>query len=72
LVDATNGYLLPSGDADALYEAVRAFHRSGLQERMAMATASYERCLNGFAWPAVTRTFLDTFNEVIRSERRSA
>lgn len=72
LVDATNGYLLPSGDADALYEAVRAFHRSGVQERMAMASASYERCLNGFAWPAVTRTFLETFNEVVRSERSSA
>lgn len=66
LVDATNGYLLPSGDADALHEAVTGFQRATAEEREAMAKASYERCAAGFAWPTVTRIFLDLFEEVAR------
>jgi glycosyltransferase involved in cell wall biosynthesis len=67
LVDATNGYLLPSGDEDALYKAVCRFYSASVDERSALAAASYERCAAGFAWPSITRRFLVLFEEVARS-----
>jgi len=70
LVDATNGHLLPSGDADALYDAINAFIASSPAERSAMGAASYARCAGQFAWPAVTGRFVELFEEVaIRNAR---
>lgn len=64
LVDAQNGYLLPSGDADALYAAICSFQRASPVERQHMAAVSYQRCAERFAWPAVTQQFLRLFEQV--------
>ena len=64
LVNHTNGYLIPSGDAGALYEAIMAFCRTGAAAREAMSHASYARCSSRFGWPQVTSEFLALFEEV--------
>ena len=64
LVNHTNGYLIPSGDAGALYEAIMAFCRTGAAAREAMGHASYARCSSRFGWPQVTSEFLALFEEV--------
>lgn len=70
LVDGTNGYLIPSGDPEALEAAVDRFVRTGADERTSMAAASYARCAAGFAWPAVTRRFLELFEGIATAAAR--
>ncbi|MBX2973266.1 MAG: glycosyltransferase family 4 protein [Flavobacteriales bacterium] len=70
LVDKSNGWLLPSGDAEALYSAVNELLRSTPEQRAAMAHASYERCARQFAWPQVTHRFVDLFEEVAQASRQ--
>jgi glycosyltransferase involved in cell wall biosynthesis len=70
LVDASNGHLLPSGDADALYAAVVAFIGSTTAQRRAMGEASYARCAERFAWPMVTQGFVELFESVGRRPER--
>lgn len=64
LVDEGNGYLIRSGDAEALYRAVRAFMAASPAERGRMAEVSRARCAERFAWPEVTKGFIALFNEV--------
>lgn len=66
LVDATNGGLLPSGDAEALYEALKRMLSASSEERRAMGEASYQRCAERFAWPRVTERFLELFIPGVR------
>ncbi|MBL7950704.1 MAG: glycosyltransferase family 4 protein [Flavobacteriales bacterium] len=58
LVDKHNGYLLPKGDADALYKAVVEFSRSPVERRRSMARASWERAADRFQWRKVTTEFV--------------
>jgi glycosyltransferase involved in cell wall biosynthesis len=61
LVNPHNGYLLPPGDANALYEAVTAFAERSPGVREKMGAYSYERVKERFSWPTVTGQFLDLF-----------
>ena len=70
LVDASNGHLLPSGDADALYAAVVAFIGSTTAQRRAMGETSYTRCAERFTWPMVTQGFVELFESVGRRPER--
>jgi glycosyltransferase involved in cell wall biosynthesis len=64
LVDATNGYLLPKGDVDALYTALLAFVGLSLESRRALAEASWQRARARFDWTAVTQQFIALFQKV--------
>ncbi len=64
LVDTSNGYLLPKGDADALYGAVLKLLELDHAERTALGSASYAKVLKRFSWPAVTQETLAVLNEV--------
>ena len=64
LVDGLNGYLLPKGNADALYTAVMEFNAMPEQQRAKMGAASLERVTKRFTWPAVTEEFIALFNRV--------
>ena len=64
LVDGLNGYLLPKGNADALYTAVMEFNAMPDQQRAKMGAASLERVTKRFTWPAVTEEFIALFNRV--------
>ncbi|MCB0769675.1 MAG: glycosyltransferase family 4 protein [Flavobacteriales bacterium] len=68
LVDGRNGYLLPKGDAEALYQALIEFEALSPERRVAMGEASRERAQRRFAWPAVTDDFVALFKKV--AERR--
>jgi len=64
LVDGRNGFLLPKGNADALYTAVTEFGAMPEKQRAKMGAASLERVVNRFTWPAVTKEFITLFNRV--------
>lgn len=72
LVDATNGHLLPPGDADALYAAIRAFADMGAEAHAAMGAVSLDRVRAKFAWPAVTRQYIELFASLITPAPRAA
>lgn len=61
LVDAGNGYLLPKGDADALYAAVIAFAAMEPSRREALGKASWERARSRFDWRPVSAGFMELF-----------
>lgn len=65
LVDPGNGYLLPKGDAEALYRAVLAFVDSTAEQREAMGMASWERARSRFDWPAVSAEFMELFRRTV-------
>lgn len=67
LVDGSNGYLLPKGDPEALYQAVIAFGALNADQRQAMALSSRQRVQERFTWSAVTAEFLSLFQLVDRS-----
>lgn len=62
LVDASNGYLLPPGDVDALYKAVLDLLDRSSAERNSMGQRSFDRVRSGFNWPVVTDRFVAMFN----------
>ncbi len=64
LVDGTNGFLLPPGDVDALYNAVVTFGRMSVEERQEMSSASRARALEKFSWPMVSQEFLRLFKDL--------
>lgn len=61
LVTPHNGYLLPPGDAAALYDAVVAFADRSWEVHAQMGAYSYHRVNELFSWPAVTRNFVGLF-----------
>ena len=67
LVDPRNGYLLPPGDADALYDAVLSFTERGSEVHAKMGANSLERVEQRFSWPAVTQEFLALFRRVAQT-----
>lgn len=64
LVSPHNGYLLPPGDAEQLYNAVLAFASRSLEVRAKMGAYSYERVKEVFSWPVVVKGFERLFAEV--------
>lgn len=70
LVDGRNGYLLPKGNAAALYTAIMEFNAMPEQQRAKMGAASLERVIRRFTWPAVTEEFITLFNRIAASGRQ--
>lgn len=66
LVSPHNGYLLPPGDADQLYNAVLAFASRSPEVRGKMGAYSYERVKEVFSWPVVVKRFEGLFEELGR------
>ena len=64
LVSPHNGYLLPPGDADQLYNAVMAFASRSSGVRAKMGAYSYERVKEVFSWPVVVNGFENLFAQV--------
>ena len=69
LVDVNNGYLLPAGDANALYHAVRSFAGLPRETRERMGAASYERVKEHFTWILVTGRFEELFSSLTATPR---
>jgi glycosyltransferase involved in cell wall biosynthesis len=67
LVDTTNGWLLPKGDADALYTAIREFVALPAERRRALGVAGHQRALERFTWEAVTTGTVRVLQELARS-----
>lgn len=65
LVTPHNGYLLPPGDAGALYDAVVAFAERRADVHAQMGRYSRERVEERFSWPAVTKQFEGLFERVL-------
>ena len=59
LVDDRNGRLLPPGDADALYHAVRWAMDLTPAQRKALGRASLERVRERFTWSQVAQQFVE-------------
>jgi glycosyltransferase involved in cell wall biosynthesis len=72
LVDQHNGYLLPPGDAEALYAAIGVFAGLGADAHTAMGAVSVARVRAKFAWPAVTRQYIELFASLITPAPRAA
>lgn len=66
LVSPHNGYLLPPGDAEALYQAVLAFAERAPEVRAKMGAYSYERVKERFSWPTVMQGYLELFRSIER------
>lgn len=64
LVTPHNGYLLPAGDAEALYQAVLAFTERSPDVRARMGAYSFERVKERFSWPAVAQGYLELFRSI--------
>ncbi len=64
LVNPHNGYLLPPGDANALYDAVIAFAARKPEVHAQMGRYSYDRVVERFSWPAVTDKFVHLFERL--------
>ncbi|HEX2616621.1 MAG TPA: glycosyltransferase family 4 protein [Flavobacteriales bacterium] len=66
LVGPHNGYLLPPGDGNALYNAILAFSERKPEVRAKMGRYSFERVQERFSWPAVTQGFLEVFRKLAK------
>ena len=64
LVSPHNGYLLPPGDAEQLYNAVLAFAHRSPEVRTRMGAFSFDRVKEIFSWPVVTERFVKLFEDV--------
>ena len=64
LVTPHNGYLLPPGNAEALYQAIEAFAERSPDVHAKMGRYSYDRVVERFSWPAVTKEFVRLFRRV--------
>ena len=67
LVTPHNGYLLPPGNAEALYHAVIAFAARKPEVHAQMGRYSYDRVTERFSWPAVTKRFVELFERVAKA-----
>ncbi len=66
LVGPDNGFLIPPGNADALYDALLKFGSLSNDERSSMGESGFTRVRSRFSWPAVTEDFVALFEEVAR------
>ncbi|MBK9289885.1 MAG: glycosyltransferase family 4 protein [Flavobacteriales bacterium] len=63
-VNMHNGYLLPPGDAEALYQAIMAFTERSPEVRARMGRYSYDRVKERFSWPVASAAFVKLFREI--------
>lgn len=70
LVTPHNGYLLPPGDAEALYNAVQAFAERPAEVRRKMGAYGRQRVIERFSWPVVAEAHVRLCRQV--AERASA
>ena len=61
LVDSSNGYLIPPGNADELHRAVLSLEYLTPQERALLGERGRNKVGERFTWQAVTRAFEDLF-----------
>jgi len=61
LVNMHNGYLLPPGNADALYNAVVDFLARSADVRVKMGVYSHQRVTELFTWPVIVQRFVVLF-----------
>ncbi len=66
LVDMHNGYLLPPGNADELYNAILSFCERSPEARIKMGRYGQERVRELFSWPVVTKRFMRLFEGMTR------
>jgi glycosyltransferase involved in cell wall biosynthesis len=64
LVDASNGWLIPPGDADALYAALKGAAATAAIDLERMGRSSFSKVSERFSWPVVTRSFVGIFRSV--------
>lgn len=64
LVGPPNGFLLPKGDDEALYQAVSSLAEMDATALARMGAASYALVSERFSWPSVTRTTIDLLYQV--------
>jgi glycosyltransferase involved in cell wall biosynthesis len=64
LVNMHNGYLLPPGDVQALYDAVMAFAQRPASVRQAMGRYGRARVMERFTWPVVAEQVLGLCTQV--------
>ncbi|MCB0792645.1 MAG: glycosyltransferase family 4 protein [Flavobacteriales bacterium] len=69
LVTPHNGYLLPPGDACALYDAIISFAERGAEVHARMGRYSHERVVERFSWPSVTKEYLALFQRLVAQGR---
>jgi glycosyltransferase involved in cell wall biosynthesis len=67
LVSESNGYLLPPGDAQALYDALIRFSERSNSERAQLGATGYALARERFTWEAVTEDFIKLFREVAKA-----
>jgi glycosyltransferase involved in cell wall biosynthesis len=70
LVNPHNGYLLPPGDPEVLYQAVVAFAGRTAEVRAKMGAYSFARVNELFSWPVVVKRFEALFAEMVSGARR--
>lgn len=70
LVSPHNGYLLPPGDAEALYQAIVSFGERSAEVHGKMGRYSRERVIERFSWPAVTEEYVSLFARLSGGDRR--
>lgn len=59
-----SGYLLPPGDAEALYQAVRRLADTSPGQRSRMGAAGYRMAKEQFAWPVVARRHVEALKDM--------
>ncbi|HRH37967.1 MAG TPA: glycosyltransferase family 4 protein [Flavobacteriales bacterium] len=67
LVSASNGYLLPPGDAQALYDALIHFSERPHSQRAQLGSTGFALARERFTWEAVTDDFVQLFREVAKA-----
>ena len=70
LVGTANGFLLPPGDADALYAALLQFAALTNDQRAALGSNGLARVRARFTWPAVNDDFVSLFRAVAHGGTR--
>ena len=68
-VSMHNGYLLPPGDAEALYQAIMAFTERSAEVRARMGRYSYDRVKERFSWPVASAAFVALFREISSAKK---
>ena len=63
-VDASNGYLIPKNDANALAQAITQFYGLSSEAKRAMSEASFARLQARFTWEAVAQQHLQLFRQM--------
>ncbi len=67
LVDEENGFLLPKGDAEALYSAIERYLMMDHTQRARMGLKGHERAWKNYRWSVVAQRTHDLARQLVRS-----